>query len=275
MHLYYSPASPFARKCRIVIREKGLLDRVEEVRADPLNADAALLAANPTSQVPVLIDDDGTAWTDSPLICARLDALSGAPRLLPDGDARWSVLRREVIADGIMELGVKWRLESLRPEGERSASWIARWRAGVLRGLDAAEGQIGELPLDLAAIATACAVTWLDFATRTWVGVKAARGSPRSRRRSKRGQASVKPFRSEEIDKPGAIAHTNRLRGAMLQRHLQDTYEYLFDAAHRRVERRAARLRRSARASARPVSRFTPTSICRSRNRRRPITSPA
>lgn len=165
MKLYYSPASPFARKCRILVREKDMLGSVEEVRVDPLQGEAALLAINPISQVPALVDDAGVAWTDSPLICARLDALSGMTKLIPDGEARWEVLRREVLADAIMEAGVKWRLESIRPEGERSLSWIARWRAGVVRGIDAAAASAPDLdsPLDLGAIALVCALTWLDF----------------------------------------------------------------------------------------------------------------
>ncbi len=162
MKLYFSPASPFARKCRILVREKGMLRQVEEVRADPIGGDAALNAANPLGQVPALIDDAGVAWSDSPLICARLDALAPNPRFIPEGEARWSVLRREVIADGLMEQGVKIRLELLRPEGERSVAWMARWRAGILRSLDAAEAQAGVV-FDLAAIATVCALTWLDL----------------------------------------------------------------------------------------------------------------
>ncbi len=163
MKLYYSPASPFARKCHILIREKGLSDRIEEVRADPLGGDDALAAVNPLMQVPALIDDDGVAWTDSPLICARLDALAPSPRFIPDGEARWDVLRREVIADGLMEFGVKIRLENTRPESERSAKWIARWRAGVLRGIDAAEASADPAGFDLGAVASVCALTWLDF----------------------------------------------------------------------------------------------------------------
>ena len=164
MRLYYSPASPFARKCRILIREKGMLASVEEVRADPIKGDDALAAANPLMQVPALIDDEGVAWTDSPLICERLDAQGGAPRFLPEGEARWEVLRREVIADGAMELGVKSRLEQLRPEGERSQRWIERWREGMLRSLDAAEActPVGA-PLDLGAVASVCALTWFDL----------------------------------------------------------------------------------------------------------------
>ncbi len=164
MRLFYSPASPFARKCRILIREKGMLAQIEEVRIDPLASDPTLVASNPMSQVPTLIDDAGVVWTDSPLICQRLDAVGGPPKLIPEGEARWSLLRREVIADGAMELGVKWRLEQVRPEGERSPSWMERWRSGVLRSLDAAEAQTpAAAPFDLAAIATVCALTWLDF----------------------------------------------------------------------------------------------------------------
>lgn len=164
MRLYYSPASPFARKCRILLREKGMLARVEELRVDPLS-DPDLRRVNPLSQVPVLVDDAGVVWTDSPVICARLDEIGGAPKLIPDGDARWPVIRREVIADGIMEVGVKWRLESIRPEGERSQTWMARWRDGVLAAIAAADAQTpgADTALDIASVAAVCAVTWLDL----------------------------------------------------------------------------------------------------------------
>jgi glutathione S-transferase len=172
MKLFISAASPFARKCRILIREKRLAERVEEVRADPIGGDAALNAVNPLGQVPALIDDAGVAWTDSPLICARLDALAPEPRFIPEGEARWAVLRREVIADGMMEFGVKIRLENTRPEAERSQTWIARWRAGVTRGLDAAETTVDPDAFDLGAVATVCALTWLDlrFPELAWAG---------------------------------------------------------------------------------------------------------
>lgn len=165
MRLYYSPASPFARKCRVLVREKGMLGSVEEVRVDPLKGDAEFRLISPMSQVPALVDDDGVVWTDSPLICARLDAVGGAPYMTLEGEARWDMLRREVIADGVMELGVKWRLESVRAEGERSPTWMTRWREGVLNSIAAAEElAVGpEAPLDIASIATVCALTWLDF----------------------------------------------------------------------------------------------------------------
>lgn len=164
MRLYYSPASPFARKCRILIREKGMLGRIEEMRVDPLS-DRDLRRINPLAQVPVLVDDSGVVWTDSPVICARLDELGGPPVLTSAGDARWAVVRREVLADGVMELGVKWRLECIRPDGERSETWMSRWRDGVLAAIAALEAQLSAdtTQLDIAQVAAVCAVTWLDF----------------------------------------------------------------------------------------------------------------
>jgi glutathione S-transferase len=56
MKLLHSPASPFARKARVVLRETGLLTRVEEVQVSttPLATDAAVKAANPMGKIPAL-----------------------------------------------------------------------------------------------------------------------------------------------------------------------------------------------------------------------------
>jgi glutathione S-transferase len=169
--LFYSPPSPFARKCRIVVRERNLMARVEEIAVMPTAGDDQLGKVNPLMQAPALLDDAGVAWNDSPLICQYLDTLGEGPRLIPDGDARWAVLRREVIADGASEMGVKIRLESVRPESERSKNWIERWRGGLIRSLDAAESAGPDKPsLDIASIATVCALTWFDlrFADIGW-----------------------------------------------------------------------------------------------------------
>ena len=165
MKLYISTPSPFARKCRIVAREKGLSDRVEEIVVDPYGDAPALLAANPLVQVPALIADDGAPLTDSPLICEYLDALGAGPRLLPaEGPERWRVKRLETLASGVLEMGVKLVLEKRRPEQERSPSWIARWSRNMALGLDALEAAApGTDPLDMGVITTGVAVTWIGF----------------------------------------------------------------------------------------------------------------
>jgi glutathione S-transferase len=170
MRLFISPASPFARKCRIVIREKGLRPLVEEVTADPYADDPGLLGANPIAQIPALMFDDGHWLTDSPLICAFLDHLSGDPRLLPEPngsgpEGHWGVRWRETLADGALEMAVKIVLENRRPEHERSPTWIARWTAGLERALDRieAEAMLDAERLDLGAIAMGVVGPYLDF----------------------------------------------------------------------------------------------------------------
>lgn len=83
MKLYITTPSPFARKVRIVAREKGLADRIEEIVVDPYADAPELLSTNPVVQVPTLIAADGLPLTDSPVIAEYLDALGLGPRLLP------------------------------------------------------------------------------------------------------------------------------------------------------------------------------------------------
>ena len=165
MKLYITAPSPFARKCRIVAREKGLIGRIQEIAIDPYASPAELLAVNPIAQAPALVTDDNTAITDSPVICEWLDRNGSGPMLLPlDGPDRWRVKRIETLAGAALEMGVKLVLEQRRPEAERSASWIARWTDNMARALDALEAADLEAePLDLGVITAACAVTWIGF----------------------------------------------------------------------------------------------------------------
>jgi glutathione S-transferase len=165
MKLYISGPSPFARKCRIVAREKGLADRVEEVAVDPYANAPELLAANPIVQVPTLIAEDGLALNDSPVICEYLDALGAGPRLLPvEGPERWRVRRVETHANAALEMGVKRLLELRRPEHERSPSWLDRWTINLGRALDALEAANPQAePLDMGVITAGVAVTWIGF----------------------------------------------------------------------------------------------------------------
>ena len=153
MKLYITAPSPYARKCRIVAREKGLADRVRDIAADPYADAPELLASNPLVQVPVLIAEDGLPLTDSPLICEYLDTLGDGPRLLPEtGPERLRVRRIETLASGALEAGVKLVLEKRRPESERSPSWMARWTAGIERSLDALEALRAELRAHILAL---------------------------------------------------------------------------------------------------------------------------
>ena len=165
MRLYMSIASPFVRKCRVVLREKGLKDRVEEIALDFPYKAADYTAVNPVGQVPALVLDDGTVFTNSPVISDYLDRLGSGPRLLPpEGEAHWRTRRLEALGDQINEMAVKVIMESRRPEGERSPTWTGFWREGLVRALDVAEANAPEPDaLDLGAITLAIATTYAGF----------------------------------------------------------------------------------------------------------------
>ena len=165
MKLYIAAPSPFARKCRIVAREKGLADRIAEITVDPYANAPELLASNPLVQIPTLIAEDGLPLNDSPVNCEYLDALGAGPRLLPEGGPeRLRVRRLETLADGVLEMGVKLVLEKRRPEHERSPSWIERWTVKMGRGHDALEAAGPDAGrLDIGVITAGVAVTWIGF----------------------------------------------------------------------------------------------------------------
>ena len=165
MKLFITIPSPYARKCRIVAREKGLADRVEEVVVDLYGAAPELAALNPVDQVPCLIAEDGLPLNDSPVICEYLDRLGSGAVLLPEaGPERWAVKRIETLGNAALEMGVKWVLEKRRPEGERSPTWMGRWADRMGRCLDGLEAAgLSAEPLDMGVITAGCVVTWIDF----------------------------------------------------------------------------------------------------------------
>jgi glutathione S-transferase len=87
MKLYYAKQSPFARRVRMLLRERGLLSRLDEIATAPWDSPAELLAVNPTSKVPALVLDDGTALTESALIATHLDGMGASA----DSSARKSL----------------------------------------------------------------------------------------------------------------------------------------------------------------------------------------
>ena len=163
MKLLYSPASPFARKVLIVAHAKGLADRIEVQVAAPMTDGAVVNPVNPLGKVPALIRDDGQTLYDSPVICEYLDAVGSGPTLVPaSGEARWTALRTQALADGILDAAFNLVMERRRPEGERSPSWIDRWTAAILRGAAEAPTPV-EGAWTLAEISLACAFGYLDF----------------------------------------------------------------------------------------------------------------
>lgn len=174
MQLLISPASPFVRKVRVLLRETDLLTQVEEVdvSTSPLASDPTVMAANPIAKIPTLIRTSGPAIHDSRVITRFLNDHAGAA-LYPEARI-WNILTLEATADAIMEAALSMTYEArFRPEAKQSADWVnAQW-AKAARGISAINDRwISHLsgPLNMGQIATACALSYVDLRhdTRKW-----------------------------------------------------------------------------------------------------------
>lgn len=168
MQLIYAAASPFARKVRVLAAETGLLERIElfDTAVLPTTLNERVNALNPLGKIPVLLSDDGEALYDSRVICEYLDTLHQGAKLLPDGAARWQVLRLAALADGLMDAALLARYErAARPAELQWSAWLEGQLGKIQRALVELERQVGQLqgPLDLAQIGVACALGYLDF----------------------------------------------------------------------------------------------------------------
>lgn len=165
MKLFYSPTSPYARKCRALAIEKGIESKIEIVTASPMSNPPELQAANPLGKVPALVLADGTCIADSPVICAYLDSLSDAPRLVPaDPVARLDALTREALADGIMDAAFAIVMERKRPDQQRSPEWLLRWTSAIRRSVAHFNARIPmRKQLDIGDLSLACALAYVDF----------------------------------------------------------------------------------------------------------------
>lgn len=168
MKLHGTALSPYARKVRLMILEKGM--QCEEVLSDLSDPDSAAKRLNPLGKVPVLELDDGTALFDSVVIAEYLEAMSG-PRLIPAvGPQRWQTLTTAALADGLMDAVVTRLLEKRRDLALQSESVFDKEEARVARILGALEELANpERPflcgdgLTLADLAVAAAIGYLDF----------------------------------------------------------------------------------------------------------------
>lgn len=168
MKLIGSLTSPYVRKVRIVLAEKKI--DCELVLESPWVEGNPVSAYSPLGKVPVLILDDGSNLFDSRVVVEYLDGLTPNNRLIPAGGRERIVVRRwEALADGICDAATSALLESRRPDGERSPSWISRQEQKIALGLAEAARELGDQPwchgngLSLADIALGCALGYLDF----------------------------------------------------------------------------------------------------------------
>lgn len=127
-----SVTSPYARKCRIILREK----RISCDEANPTEKGVDIAQKNPLAKIPALELDDASILYDSVVIVEYLEALVPSPQLIPSElSARADVRRWEALADGMADAVVNAMLEGRRPSERRDPAYIEKQHGKVRAGL--------------------------------------------------------------------------------------------------------------------------------------------
>ncbi len=167
MKLIIASPSPFARRARVALIEKGL--DCEEIMDEPWNPGAIAPAHNPLGTVPVLILDDGRTLYDARVIGEYLDTLAPPPLIPAEPGPRIEALQTEALADGVADAVVLLVLEEHRRPGMQSGEWTARQRRKVEQGTVELARRLGDRAhfvgdtLTVADIAAASALAYMDL----------------------------------------------------------------------------------------------------------------
>jgi glutathione S-transferase len=162
-----SPSSPFVRKVRIAASVLGLERDIAIEPADTMSPGDTVRQQNPLGKIPALVLEDGTVLFDSRVILDYLDHRAGGGCIVPtDAGARFSALRLQALADGLMDASVLLVYEGRwRPTERHERKWVDHQAGKVARALVALEAAPPALtaPPDVGQIALACALGYRDF----------------------------------------------------------------------------------------------------------------
>lgn len=169
MRLIGSNTSPYVRKARLVLLEKGIQHTY--VIDPPSEPTSQVPRFNPLGRIPALILDDGNCVFDSTVIADYADTLNDTPILIPRNDvmARMRVKRWESLADGIMDSAIVVRNEQLRLQVTQLAATLDLHNSAVTRTLAYIAEQLGQREwcegdsITLADLALTSALLYLDL----------------------------------------------------------------------------------------------------------------
>lgn len=166
MKLLYSPTSPYVRKVLVSAIELGVSSSIELLPTNVWDPESDIANHNPLGKVPALLTEGNEVLYDSPVIIDFLDTLNKNMKLIPpEGRPRWNALRRQALADGVLDAAILKLLELKRPDGERSDGWAARQGAAVNRALDQMESEADSIGQDvnIGTITMGISLGYLDF----------------------------------------------------------------------------------------------------------------
>ncbi len=159
--LYNGPNSPFGRKTKItsLVQEITLEEKIINVyEADFLDKH------NPLRKIPTLVIN-GIAIMDSDNICFYLDSISKKNTLFPKKNY-WEIMSATSIANGLMESVLERRMESIRPDSEKSKNFINKQETRIVRTIKWLENNWNNYDdkyLTMDQIAIGCALDYTVF----------------------------------------------------------------------------------------------------------------
>src|SRR3569832_1084398 len=114
MKLYGTLTSPYVRKVRAFLHEKGLAHDI--VIEAPSDAEGNVARHNPLGKIPVLVRDDGEVVFDSKMTIEYLVSVLGAPLIPPTGEARRQAQRWHALGQVIFDAVVARLMEPRRQQ---------------------------------------------------------------------------------------------------------------------------------------------------------------
>ena len=159
--LYNGPNSPFGRKTKITAIVQEV--EVEEKIIDVYKA-VFLDKYNPLRKIPTLTINQ-LSITDSDNICFYLDSISKKETLFPQKNY-WQIMNVTSVANGLMESVLERRMETIRPESEKSNNFINKQEERIKRTIKWLENNwnnYNENYLTMDQIAVGCALDYTIF----------------------------------------------------------------------------------------------------------------
>ena len=134
MKIIIATPSPYARKVRVILREKKI--DFEEIIDVPWNTNTLTVGFSPLRKIPILLRNGHEPLFDSKVIAQYLDNYEPKPLFYPK-NSKENISARlvETVADGICDAIVLVFLENSRHETLRSKNWIQRQEEKIFEGV--------------------------------------------------------------------------------------------------------------------------------------------
>ena len=165
MKLIIATPSPYARKVRVVLREKDI--DCEEIIDIPWNENTLTKDVNPIGKIPILLQEGIAPIYDSKVIVQYLEYLKQEPLMYPlDPTDNISARLIETTFDGVCDAVVLVFLENSRHENLRSTDWIKRQEKKIYNGIEYMSGDLGNKNYFVGndfSIADVCGISCLEY----------------------------------------------------------------------------------------------------------------